>query len=60
MIEKIVELNPDLTDKELEQMITDRFTVIKTRTVISLKPIEDRFKEKIDKYMEMAKELRLK
>ena len=60
MIEKIIELNPDLSDKELKQMIVDKFIIMKTRKVISLKPIEDRFKEKIDKYMSQVKEVRLK
>lgn len=41
-------------------MITDKLLVMKTRNVISLKPIEDRFKERIDKYMSQAKEVRLK
>ena len=60
LIEKIIELNPDLTDKEVKQMITDKLTVMKTRKVISLKPIEDRFKENIDKFMIQAREVRLK
>ena len=60
LIEKIIELNPDLTDKEVKQMITDKLTIMKTRKVISLKPIEDRFKENIDKFMIQAREVRLK
>ena len=60
MIEKIIELNPDLTDKEIKKMITDKLVVMKTRKIISLKPIEDRFKERIDKYMSQVKEVRLK
>lgn len=60
MIEKIIELNPDLSDKELKQMIADKFIIMKTRKVISLKPVEDRFKERIDKYMSQVKEVRLK
>lgn len=60
LIEKIIELNPDLTDKDLKQMIADKLVVMKTRKLISLKPIEDRFKDSIDKYMLQAKEVRLK
>ena len=60
LIEEIIELNPDLSDKEIKQMITDKLIVMKTRKLISLKPIEDRFKERIDKYMVQAKEVRLK
>ena len=60
LMEKIIELNPDLSDKELKQMIADKLIVMKTRKLISLKPIEDRFKDRIDKYMVQAKEVRLK
>ena len=60
MIEKIIELNPELTDREIKQMIMDKLVVMKTRKIISLKPIEDRFKERIDKYMVQAKEVRLR
>ncbi len=60
LIEKIIELNPDLSDKQLKQMIADKLIVMKTRKLVSLKPIEDRFKERIDKYMVQARETRLK
>ena len=60
MIERIIELNPDLSDKDLRQLIADKYTEIKTRKVISLKPVEDRFKERIEKYMNQVKEVRLK
>ena len=60
MIERIIELNPELSDKELKQLIADKYLIMKTRKVISLKPIEDRFKDRIDKYMNQVKEVRLK
>lgn len=60
LIEKIIELNPDISDEELKQMIADRLIIMKTRKLISLKPIEDKFKERIEKYMTHAKEVRLK
>lgn len=60
LIEKIIELNPDMSEKDINKLITDKLLVMKTRRLISLKPIEDKFKEKIDKYMANAKEVRLK
>lgn len=60
LIEKIIELNPDMTDKELKQMIADKLIIMKTRKLISLKPVEDKFKERIDKYMLQAKSVKLK
>ena len=60
LIEKIIELNPDLTDKELKEMISEKLLVMKTRKIVSLKPIEDRFKEAISQYITKAREVRLK
>ena len=60
LIERLIDLNPDLTDAELKQMIADKYLKMKTKQTVSLKPIEDRFKERIEKYMEQVKEVRLK
>ena len=60
MIEKIIELNPDLSDKELKQLIADKYVTMKTKKIISLKPVEDKFKERIEKYMAQVKEIKLK
>lgn len=60
LIERIIDLNPGLTDAELKQLIADKFVMMKTKKVISLKPVEDKFKNRIDKYMNQVKEVRLK
>ena len=60
LMERIIELNPELSDKELKQLIADKYMAMKTRKVVSLKPVEDRFKERIEKYMNQVKEVRLK
>lgn len=60
LIEKIITINPELAEQELKKMIAERYVVIKNRNVISLKPIENRFREKIDSYLSKVKELRLK
>ena len=60
LMERIIDLNPELTEKELKQLIADKYMVMKTRKVLSLKPVEDKFKQRIDKYMNQIKELRLK
>ena len=60
MIERIIELNPEMTENELNKLITEKILMMKTKKLISLKPIEDRFKERIEKYMIQAKEVRLK
>ncbi len=60
MIERIIELNPDMTEKDINKLISEKILMMKTKKIISLKPIEDRFKERIEKYMIQAKEVRLK
>lgn len=60
LLERIIDLNPELSDIELKQMIAEKYVTMKTRKVISLKPVEDKFKEKINKYMNQVKEVRLK
>ena len=60
MIEKIIDLNPDMSEQDLKKLIVDKYMIMKTRKVISLKPVEDRFKERIEKYMSQVKEVRLK
>ena len=60
MIEKLIELNPELSDQQLKQMIADKYAIIKTRKLTSLKPIEDKFKDRIDKYVARVKSTKLK
>ena len=60
LIKRIIDLNPELSDKELKQLIADKFVIMKSKRVISLKPVEDRFKDRIVKYMNQVKEVRLK
>lgn len=60
LIAKIIDLNPDLNDKELKQLIADKYIIMKAKKIISLKPVEDKFKQKIEQYMDQAKEVRLK
>ena len=60
LIERIIELNQEITEKELNQMISEKILIMKTKKLISLKPIEDRFKNRIEKYMVQAKKVRLK
>lgn len=60
MIEKLIELNPEMDDEQLKQMIAEKYAILKTKRITSLKPIEDKFKEKIDKYVAKVKTMKLK
>lgn len=60
LIEKILEINHELAEQELKKMIVERYLVLKNKNRISLKPIENKFRERIDKYLGKVEELRLK
>ena len=60
LIENIIEINPEMAEQEIKRLIVDRYVVLKNKEVISLKPLERKFKEKINQYLTRVKELRLK
>lgn len=60
LLERIIEINPEMAEQELKKMIAERYLAIKNRNLVSLKPIENRFRERIDKYLSKVEELRLK
>lgn len=60
LIEQIININSDLSENEMYKMINDKYIFLKKKEIISLKPVEERFKKKFDKYFEKIKELRLK
>lgn len=60
LIEKILDLNPELTDKELKQMIADKYLMYKIKRDVSLKPLEDVFKKSMNTYMQKIEKLRLR
>ena len=55
MLEKIIDLNMNLTEEELKQMIGDKFVIIKYRNIATIDEIQRIFKEHIDKYLEKTK-----
>lgn len=60
IIDKILETNPDLGQEELKQIIEERYVIYKNQRIISLQPIEEKFQSKINSYVTMVEELRLK
>lgn len=60
MIERIIEINPELAENELKKMIAEKYIIYKNKKGISLKPIEDIFKTKIKEYLTKIEKLRLK
>jgi hypothetical protein len=60
LIERILQINPNMTEQELNKLIYDKYVFLRQREIVSIKPIEERFRKKFDKYFEKVKELRLK
>lgn len=60
LIEKLVDINPDITDSELKKLIADKYFAYKTKRDISLKPLEEKFNNGIKAYLEKIEKLRIK
>ena len=51
MIERIVDLNSELSPKELKELIADKYLVVKYRNIATIGEIQRIFKEHIEEYM---------
>ena len=60
IIDKVLETNPDLGPEELKKVIDERYVIYKNKRIISLQPIEEKFQNKINSFVAMIGELRLK
>lgn len=60
LIEKLVQLNPEMPDQELKKMVMDKYIMYKMKRDISLKPLEDTFRKHIDAYLQNIEKLRLR
>lgn len=50
MVQKLVDINTDMTEDELKNIVSKQFTIIKYKSVVSDKEITRIFRDKIDKY----------
>lgn len=60
IIDKVLETNPDLGPEDLKKVIDERYVIYKNKRIISLQPIEEKFQNKINSFVAMIGELRLK
>ena len=60
LIEKLVQINPDIPDEDFKKMVMDKYIMYKLKRDISLKPLEETFKKHIDTYLENIEKLRLR
>ena len=55
MLEKVMDINSDLSKQDLKKMIGEKYAVIKYRNQASLQEIQNIFNKHIDKYLEQIK-----
>lgn len=59
MIEKIMTVNSNIDEKKLKELIDKQYSVIKYKTVVNEKQIEEIYKKYMDKYLEKVKILEI-
>jgi hypothetical protein len=59
LIDRIIEINPSMDIEAIKDLIAEKYVNAKVKGVITLKPVEDIFKEKINGYLNTAKRVRL-
>ena len=59
MVEKMIDLNTNLTEEQLKSMVSEQFSKIKYRNVASEKEIQNKFKNSIDKYLDKIKNIKI-
>ena len=60
LIEKLININPEMTDQDLKKIIAEKYISYRSKKDISLKPLEDEFNKRIKEYLEKIGKLRIK
>lgn len=55
MLEKVVDMNADMTKKELQSMVGEKFAVIKYKNMVSMQDIQKIFTKHINNYLNKVK-----
>ena len=59
LIEKIIDINPHMTDRELKELIANKYVQYKVKKDISLKPLEEIFRKNIESYLQKVEKMKL-
>ena len=57
MVQKMVDLNNNLTEEQLKKIILEQYSKIKYKNVASEKEIQEKFRTSIDKYLDKIKNI---
>ena len=55
MLEKAMDVNDDLTEKELKDMVSQAYAIIKYRNMVTMQELQNIFTKHIDKYLQKIK-----
>ena len=59
MIEKVITMDSTIDEKKLKDLIDKQYSIIKYKTVVNEKQIEEIYKKYMDKYLEDIKLLEI-
>ena len=59
MIEKVITLDSNIDQEKLKQIIDKQYSIIKYKTVVNEKQIEETFKNAMNKYLDRVKEIEI-
>lgn len=59
MVQKMVDLNNNLTEEQLKNMILEQYSKIKYKNIASEKEIQEKFRISIDKYLDRVKNIKI-
>ena len=59
MIEKMITIDSTIDEKKLKEIIDKQYSIIKYKTVVNEKQIEEVYKKYMDKYLEKIKMLEI-
>jgi len=59
LVEKLIDINEQLSEEQLKDLVSKQYTVIKYRRQVSSKGIEDVFKKQIEKYIKKITDIKV-
>lgn len=57
VVEKLIDINQEISEEKLQDIVSKQFTVIKYRNVVTDRKIQKIFKDSIEKYMKKIKKI---
>ena len=59
MIEKVITMDSSIDDKKIKELIDKQYSIVKYKTVVNEKQIEELYKKYMDKYLDDIKSIEI-